>query len=162
MIGEALTRVRQNHALEHATVAVLLERGLRPPLGGYSTSGGFFIFGRASTEQVARAANEALARVKEGQRELAVSPYCGTNLVAGAMLAGLVSALIMGRRENRWQRVPAAALASIGATLVSRPLGNALQRRYTTLAEVDGVEITGIRRLWSGAYKLHRVGTRVG
>ena len=161
MIAEVIRRVRRNHALEHATVAVLLERGMRPPLGGYSTSGGFFIFGRASSEEVARAAHDALARMKEGQRELAISPYCGTNLAASAMLAGLVCALIMGPRRNRFRRIPAAAFGIIGATLVGRPLGAVLQRRYTTLADVDGVEITGVRRLWAGSYTLHRLSTTV-
>ena len=55
-------------------------------------------------------------------------------------------------------------MAIIGATLVSRPLGNALQRRYTTLADVKDMEITGVRRLWAGGpdgtFAVHRVGTR--
>ena len=160
MIGDRVRRVRQNHGIEHATVAILLERGVRPPLGGYSTPGGFFIFSRASTEELADVAGQALHRLQAGTRELAVSPYCGTNLAVGALLAGMVSAVIMGRGEKRFQRIPAAALGIIVATLVSRPLGNALQRRYTTLAEVEDVEITGIRRLWGGAYTLHRISTR--
>ena len=99
MTFNPIRRVRQNHGLEHATVTVLLERGVRPPLGGYSTAGGFFIFGRASSETVSDAVYEALARMKEGQKELAVSPYCGTNLATGALLAGLLTTAILGRRK---------------------------------------------------------------
>ena len=73
MIASTIRHVRQNHALEHATVAMLLEGGIRPPLGGYSTPGGFFIFGRAPTDVVTQAATEALLRLTEGQRSLAVS-----------------------------------------------------------------------------------------
>ena len=161
MIASAIRHVRQNHALEHATVAVLLERGMRPPLGGYSTPGGFFIFGKAPTDVVSNAASDALGRLMEGQKALAISPHCGTNLVAGAVLAGLLSALIMGRRGRRLRRLTAAAVAIIGATLVGRPLGNALQRRYTTFADVTGMEITGTSRLWDqGAFTIHRIGTR--
>ena len=52
LVGDTVRRVRQNHALEHATIAVLQESGVRLPLAGYSTSGGFFIFGKASTEAI--------------------------------------------------------------------------------------------------------------
>ena len=164
MIGHVVRRVRQNHGLEHATVAVLLEEGVRPPLGGYSTPGGFFIFSRAPTEVVTQAAYLALDRMKEGQRELAISPYCGTNLVTGAVLAGLVSSIIMGRREGRLRRLPTAAVAILGATLVSRPLGMALQRRATTLADVADLEIISVRRHWLpgvGSHKLHRIDTGI-
>ena len=164
MIGRAIRHVRQNHALEHATVAMMLERGIRAPLGGYSTPGGYFIFGRVSSDGVTQAATEALRRLVEGQKTLAISPHCGTNLATGAVLAGLLSALIMGRRNRHPRRLPVAAAAIIGATLISRPLGNALQRHYTTLADVDGMGITGVRRLWAGGpeetFSVHRVGTR--
>ncbi len=159
MAAYPIRRIRQNHALEHATVAILLEMGVPTPLGGYSTSGGFFIFGRASTETVREAANEALARLKSGRSELAVSPYCGTNLATGALLAGLLTTLILGRGKKRLTRLPLAVGAIIGASLVSRPLGNALQRRYTTLADVEGVAISRIRRLWAGSLPVHRVST---
>ena len=154
-------RTRQNHGLEHATVAILMGRGMRPPLGGYSTAGGFFIFGRATTDDVASAAGDALVRMKAGQRELAVSPYCGTNLATGVLLAALISAVIMRRSRNRARRVPAAILAAIGATLWGRPLGQVLQRHFTTLADVDDLHITGIRRLLAGRFTLHRVSTSV-
>ncbi len=157
MTSNPIRHVRQNHALEHATVAVLLEKGIRPPLGGYSTAGGFFIFGRASSETVSDAVYEAFTRMKEGQKELAVSPYCGTNLATGALLAGLLTTAILGRRKGRLRRFPFAVAAIVGATLASRPLGNSLQRRYTTLAEVSDLEITGIRRLWKGSYTIHRI-----
>ena len=161
MIGRLVRGIRRNHALEHATIAMLMEGGVRPPLGGYSTPGGFFVLCRAPSDLLRQAANEALQRLREGHKELAVSPYCGTNLVAGALLSGLLAAVILGRGRQRFQRIPAAATAILLATLVSRPLGNALQRRYTTLADVEGMEIVGIRRVWAGPFTVHRVRTRV-
>ena len=156
-------RVRQNHAIEHGTVAMLLGRGIRPPLGGYSTPGGFLIFAKASTEVVARAAYDALDRLRSGDRELAVSPHCGTNLVTGALLAALVSGLIMRRvrREEQRQSFAAAVVAILVATVAGRPLGNHLQRRYTTLGDVANIEIAGIKRLWSGPFQAYRVQTRL-
>ena len=152
-----MRRVRRNHALEHATVAVLLERGARPPLGGYSTPGGFFIFGRLPIESVSDAAQEALGRMREGERELAISPFCGTNLATRALLTGLVTALILGKKQRRLRRMPALAAGMIAAAVVSRPLGNTLQRRYTTLAEPAGQEIVDVRRVWAGPFTVHRV-----
>ena len=52
MFKETITQIRRNHALEHGTVAVLMERGVTTPLGGYSTRRGFFILCRASAELV--------------------------------------------------------------------------------------------------------------
>ena len=159
MLKDAIRQIRRNHALEHGTVAVLLERGVMPPLGGYSTRGGFFILSKASTDTVTEAAFEALGRITEGQRQLAISRHCGTNMVAGAVLAGLLTAFLMGRRGGRLPRIPAVAAAIIGANILSRPIGNELQRRYTTLADLAGVEITDVYPLWKGRYTAHRVCT---
>ena len=160
MSGDILQRVRKNHGLEHACVWVLLKGGMRPPLGGYSTAGGFFIFGKASLDVVTNAAHEALELLRSGQRQIAISPHCGTNLVTGAVLAGVLSGALMRRRERRPRRFAAATAGIIAATLVSRPLGNALQRLITTLSDVDDVEITEVQRVWGGPYPLYRVHTR--
>ena len=152
-----LNDIRRNHALEHATVAVLLERGARPPLGGYSTRSGFLIFGRLETEMVEESALEALARLNAGQEELAVSPFCGTTIVTRAVLSGLITSLIMGRKDGRIRRIPLLAAGLVGAALVSRPIGDALQRLYTTLSEPAGQQIVDVRRVWAGPFTIHRV-----
>lgn len=152
-----LNDIRRNHALEHATVAVLLERGARPPLGGYSTRSGFLIFGRLETELVEESALDALARLNAGQEELAISPFCGTTIVTRAVLSGLITSLIMGRKDRRIRRIPLLAAGLVGAALVSRPIGDALQRLYTTLAEPAGQQIVDVRRVWAGPFTIHRV-----
>ena len=158
MATRLLNNVRRNHGLEHATVSVLLEAGSPTPLGGYSTPGGFFIVGRVSADGVEAAAREALARLQAGRSELAVSPHCGTNIATGALLAGLVSRAIL--RRGRWAvRLPLALAAVVAVTLLSRPLGNELQRRFTTLADAEGLEVTRVRRIWGGRLPLHRVST---
>ena len=63
-----IDRTRQNHAIEHATVVTLLERGARPPLGGNATPGGFYIYGKLSKAEVASAASEALRRLERGRQ----------------------------------------------------------------------------------------------
>ena len=154
-------RIRQNHGLEHATIATLIEAGIRPPLGGNATGGGFFVYGRITTETLERAAFLALERLRQGQSDLAVSPYCGTNLVVGAFVAGLVSRLLMGNRRGPRRSFATLVLAILGAALVGRPLGGVIQRRYTTLADVQSLEITGVKCLRAGNFTIHRVSTQV-
>ena len=137
-----IDRVRRNHAIEHATIAILVERGHRPPMGGYSTPGGFWVYGNFPSEEVSEAANDALERLRAGESRLAISPYCGTNLAVGIAGAVLLASLIRKRVASRTARVPLVAAAVLGAIMVKRPLGMAAQRELTTLSEVGDAEVT--------------------
>ena len=163
MIQDTLGLVRRNHALEHATVTLMLEEGVRGPLGGYSTPWGFFIIGKLSTEQLTRIVNEALERLDAGYSEMAISPHCGTNMAVAALFSGALTRLALGkRRRGRWKRLPLALGAVVVGALLSRPVGNALQRRFTTLSDMNGLEVVSIRKTWPGdAPRLHRVITRM-
>ena len=61
-----ISRVRRNHALEHATMNVLGERRKARRLVGRSSVGGFYIYGDVSAEDVIAAAQEGLQRLKVG------------------------------------------------------------------------------------------------
>ncbi len=152
-----IDRVRKNHAIEHATIAVLAARGHRPPIGGYSTPGGFWVYGDVPSDDVADAAEDALERLRAGESRLAVSPYCGTNLAVGIVGAILLAGIVRKRVASRTARVPLIAGAVLGAFLARRPLGMAAQRELTTLAEVGDTEIKGVRRTSFGRHVLHRV-----
>ncbi len=152
MVRDVIDKVRQNHAIEHGTVSVLLERGASPPLGGVATPLGFFIFGSLATDDVDSATDESIERLKAGRSEMAISPYCGTNLVVGAFMGAALAAVILSRSKNKLRSVPAVANAILVTSILRTPLGNALQRRVTTLADVADLEITAVRRLWSGAH----------
>ena len=152
-----IDRVRRNHAIEHATIAVLAARGHRPPLGGYSTPGGFWVYGNVPSVDVADAAEDALERLRAGESRLAISPYCGTNLAVGIVGAILLAGLIRRRVSSRAAQVPLVAGAVVGAILARRSLGMAAQRELTTLSEVGDTEIKGVRRTSFGRHVLHRV-----
>ncbi len=152
-----IDRVRRNHAIEHATIAVLAARGHRPPMGGYSTPGGFWVYGDIPKDDVAEAADHAMDRLRAGESRLAISPYCGTNLAVGIAGAILLAGLIRRRVTSRAARVPLVAGAVLGAFLARRPLGMAAQRELTTLSEVGDAEIVGVRRMGFGRHVLHRV-----
>ena len=154
-----LTRIRRNHAVEHGTVAVLLASGSPTPLGGLATPYGFLVFGKVSRDDVGSAAAEALERLRAGERELAISPYCGTNLVIGVLIAGAITALVARRSTGRLRHMRAAALGMMGAALLRGPVGSAVQRHLTTLAQVGGMEIGTVRSLPLGGYSIHFVST---
>ena len=161
MFENIVHRIRRNHALEHATVTLLLERGMVPPLGGYSTSGGFFIFGRVPTDVLQEVVARALADLEGGNEDLAISPHCGTNLATGALIGVLLANAILGkRRQGRLTRLPLAIMGLAVGVALGRPVGNVLQRRFTTLARMDGLTVDRVISLWPGdAPGLHRVKT---
>ena len=163
MIKDTIGLVRRNHALEHATVTLMLEEGVRGPLGGYSTPWGFFIIGRLSTEQLMDIVNKALEGLDAGHSEMAISPHCGTNMAVAALFSGALTRLVLGkRRRGRWKRLPLVLAAVVVGALLSRPVGNALQRRFTTLSDMNGLEVVSIRKAWPGDEpRLHRIITRM-
>lgn len=149
-----LRRVRQHHAIEHATITLLMARQRGLSLGGgRSDHRGFYVVGAVETDQLAAAVAEALTRLQRGEAELAIHPNCGTNLVTTGAMAGLAAwgatALSRRRQDGLADRMAAAVLAATLAVLVSRPVGLRLQRDVTTLADVAGLRVASIsRRQW--------------
>ena len=143
----ALDKTRRNHGLEHATVALLLERGVSPPMGGYSVPSGFVIWSTASTEVVSDAAQEALRLMKSGHSDLAVSPFCGTNLVVGAAIGGIAALIATGGKRGFWAGARGALAALVASATLSRPVGKFVQRHFTTLPDVERLEIRDTRQI---------------
>ena len=138
-------RIRQNHALEHATVTIL--SGMIPNLrvSARSSARGFIIFGNVDIEKVKAAAQEALERLQAGEMELAIHPNCGTNVAVGFSLAATGWLLILTLMRSRL-RFLLSLLGAVGAALAARPLGAVVQRHVTTLADLRSVRITSVAR----------------
>jgi hypothetical protein len=150
--------VRQNHALEHATMHVLTWRHPYARLMGRTTPSGFYIYGPVTTEAVADAAGEALARLQQGEAHLAVHPRCGTNLVVTSTLAGTAAfAATLGRPRSRLDRLPLVLMAATAAAIVAQPLGHQIQERVTTTPEVEDLYITAVSRQERGKFIVHKV-----
>ncbi|MDY7078464.1 MAG: DUF6391 domain-containing protein [Chloroflexota bacterium] len=167
-----ISRVRRNHALEHATITVLSERRHDLKLMGRSSLWGFYIYGDVPTEDVLAAAQEGLGRLRAGRREMAVHPNCGTNLAVAGTLAGLGAFLALGglstrRNEvfsekpgfwlNRLARLPLACSAAMVGIILARPLGVAFQAHVTTQAGVGGLRIVGVTREDKAGIVVHHV-----
>jgi hypothetical protein len=159
-----ISRLRRNHALEHATIHVLGQSFPQRTFVGRSDAGGFFIFGNVNAEALRSAIDEAMQRLSQGEWQLATHPNCGTNFITAGVLAGTASFLaLFGSREQRWQdrlyRLPLAILLSVVAIILAQPLGLMLQQRLTTQAELGLLRVVSIRRLYRGKTILHRITT---
>jgi hypothetical protein len=138
-------RIRQNHALEHATITIL--SGMIPNLSisARSSSDGFIVFGDVDLGLLRRAIDEALRRLQAGEAELAIHPNCGTNLAVGVSLVTLGTLLGMVSSHTR-TRIATAAASSVAGLAAARPLGEYVQRHFTTLPDLQGVRVTEIAR----------------
>lgn len=157
-------RVRRNHALEHATLAVLAEKNPALRMAGYSDPGGFWLIGEIETNQVEDGVRQALDRMRGGEHNLAIHPHCGTNLVTTGFLAGGLAWLGMlgaGRStRDRVERLPMIiSLVTLGMML-AQPLGPKVQQRVTTSSDMHGMEIVRVERSRRGDVPVHRVSTR--
>ncbi len=158
-----ISRVRRNHGLEHATINILSQRFPSRPLAGYSFPGGFFILGNVPTAELREAAVQALARMSNGERQLAIHEHCGTNYVASGAVAGLLAWLGMaGARSRRDQveRLPLAVALAILGLILSQPLGPAIQARITTSGDPEGMSLVDVYPFRLGKLAVHRVVTR--
>jgi hypothetical protein len=155
--------VRRNHALEHATIAVMLNRLGPMRVVGRASPDGFYVWANVATDRLREFADEALGRLQRGEAHLAVSPLCGTNLVVAGVLAGAGSymAASLGRRPGRSGRLDGlsgAMIAALVGVVAAQPLGRLVQKHYTTSPDLDGTEIVSVDRV--GRTGLHKVRTR--
>lgn len=157
MLKQLVSRIRRNHALEHATIHVLSERVKRFSVQGNATWGGYYLnlYGDVDLAAVEEAAREALRRMKAGEEKLALHPNCGTVLLTTATLATLTGQGVFAVEQKRARLdkldagsflgiLPTAVLAVIFAIIVSRPLGMYFQT-FTTDGRPGNLRITAVR-----------------
>ena len=144
MLKRVINAVRRNHALEHATISILLSRhGPHMRILGRAAPDGFYIYGDIPTERLREFAQEGLTRLQRGESHLAVSPLCGTNLAVAGVLAGVASLFAMGGH----------------AVIAAQPLGRLVQKHLTTSPELDGVRIVSVDTMGKRFSRLHKVRT---
>ncbi len=148
---------RRNHAVEHATLKILARTYNDKSLAGHSNPTGFFIFGDVVTDDLRNAIQEAMARLRAGERELAIHPGCGTN-VAASMLLPMTFLWIpfQGKRSNRLgcSVIPIALLFAVFGYVLSKPLGPWLQRYVTTEADLGYLQVVDIIPVRKGAHRV--------
>ncbi len=157
-----LSRIRRNHALEHATLQMLSRKNAQISAAGYSDTKGFFVVGNVSTDQLREAVNEALRRLRAGEEHLAVHPNCGTNFATAGVVAGTLGWLAMlgsGGARSRLERWPLVVMLVTVGTIMAQPLGHFLQANVTTDGDIAELEVTEITRFERDGTPLHRVKT---
>jgi hypothetical protein len=159
-----ISRIRRNHGLEHASLHVLAKKFPDRSMGGHSNPDGFWLVGDLPTDAVMEAVQEALGRLRAGERRLAVHPGCGTNFATAGSLAGLAGLLGMWgagpRKRDKLERLPMVATLATLALILSQPLGLSLQKHITTSGDPGDMEIVEIIQARQGRLKAHRVVTR--
>jgi hypothetical protein len=158
-----ISRIRRNHALEHATLQVLSKKNPQLMAAGYSDTRGFMIIGKVSTDQLYAAANEALRRLQAGEEYLAIHPTCGTNFATTGIVAGTLSWLAMLGADRNFRRnldrLPIVIMMVIAGIIIAQPLGPLMQSRVTTDGDVGELEVTEITRFERQGTPVHRVKT---
>src|SRR5579884_40537 len=150
--------VKQNHALEHATIVLLSRKFPEVRMSGISFAAGFFVFGDIPTEAILPAAQEALQLLRTTQPELAVHERCGTNLAVSGMLTGL-SAMAVAKLRRPYSTANNVILASTAALVLARPLGLTVQRYITTQTPNESMRILKVSPMQVFGSPAHFVST---
>ena len=126
-------------------------------MGGHSNPTGFYLMGGFSKEEIQEAADEAMRRIRAGEKELAIHEGCGTNIATSTLLPAMFAFVPMQQaRSNIWRvfLIPfAIGLAVIGYFL-SKPLGPWLQRNVTTEANLGNMRIVDIIPVRKGLFRV--------
>lgn len=164
MIKKLISRLRRNHALEHATINLAFERYPGVQVIGLSGIRGFTLYTTLSVDRVVPLVRGALAALQAGEAQLAVHHNCGTNVVVTASLTTLATLLGMGPRTRRpvrrfVERLPYAVMLNALALLVAPSAGQWMQQKVTTDPDLDGVEIGSLFSVRHGGMQRIRVHT---
>ena len=148
--------LRRNHALEHATIVVMMEREPGRRLNGFSTDEGFFVQGVRSISEVESAAREAMRRLQNGEKRLAIHRNCGTTIVAANLLAAIffLVTLGLGFLYLGGTYLYLMILGSVVLAFALRiPLSLILQRFVTTDADLTNAEVGWVEPAQPGDLK---------
>jgi hypothetical protein len=148
--------LRRNHALEHATIVVMMEREPGRKLNGFSTDDGFFVQGVRSISEVESAAREAIRRLQSGEKRLAIHRNCGTTIVAANLLAAIFFLVAIGLSflYLAGGYLYLMILGSVVLAFALRiPLSLLLQRFVTTDADLTNAEVGWVEPAQPGDLK---------
>src|SRR5579864_5489742 len=137
--------VKQNHALEHATIVLLSKKFPEARFSGISYAVFCLKKKNVPTEAILPTAQEALHLLRTTQPDLAIHERCGTNLAVAGMLTGL-SAMAVAKMRRPFSTANNVILASTAALILARPLGLVVQRYITTQTPNSSMKITDVKR----------------
>ena len=148
---------RRNHAVEHATLKILARKYDDRNLAGHSNPTGFFLFGDLGMDDIRNSINEAMNRLRAGERDLAIHPGCGTNMATSMLLpASFAWIPFQSTRSMRWRLllIPVALMFAVFGYVLSKPLGPWMQRHVTTEANLGDLRLVDVTRVRKGVYRV--------
>ncbi|HHU69678.1 MAG TPA: hypothetical protein GXZ31_05170 [Thermoanaerobacterales bacterium] len=136
-------RLRQNHALEHATINVIQEYyGENHLLSGLAKENGFYVKGPVNPAVIEQAARIGLNRLIAGDSYLAIHERCGTSIAAANFIFSLIFMILLIRFG--FFNILNILLAMIFANMIGPFFGKFMQKYLTTTTDVADVEIVGV------------------
>jgi hypothetical protein len=107
---------------------------------------------------------DGLARLRAGERNLAIHPNCGTNFVTTGVIAGFVAWFSMLGIKKGWKekldRLPQVIILTTLAIMASQPIGYKLQAAVTTDGNPGKLELSGIQVFERAGMTAYRVSTK--
>ncbi len=152
-----LLETRRNHAVEHATLHILARKYTHQNMAGHSNPTGFYLMGNFTKEDIQEAADEAMRRIRAGERELAIHEGCGTNIATSTLLPAFFAFVPMQRaRSNFWRvfLIPVSIAFAVFGYFLSKPMGPWLQRNVTTETNLGNMRITDIIPVRKGLFRI--------
>jgi hypothetical protein len=132
----------------------MMEREPGRRLNGFSTDDGFFVQGVRSIAEVESAAREAIRRLQNGEKGLAIHRNCGTTIVAANLLAAILFLLALGLGLYLGGNIYLMILGSVVLAFALRiPLSLILQRFVTTDADLKNAEVGWVEPAQPGDLK---------
>jgi len=160
MLKKLVNAVRRNHALEHATITLMLAEQGPMRVVGRAGFDGFYVYANVTREKLEGFAHQALERLQHGEASLAVSPLCGTNIAVAGILAGMGSYVAINTSgKGGFDAISRAVTAGMLAVVASQPVGRLVQKHYTTSPDLEGVRIVSVDPVGSGNLGVHKVRT---
>ena len=142
-----IAQMRKNHALEHTTINLLESAAPEKGFSGWSIHNGFWILGHCDIQTIQETVDLALAKLRNGQKQLAIHPSCGTNLMMSGLLTA-IGALVTLRgtkkESERISRLSSLVLVSGAMLQLSKPLGPWVQANITVDPDMTGISVIGI------------------
>jgi hypothetical protein len=148
---------RRNHALEHATLHMLEAKHPDRHLAGHSNPSGFFIFANVTTEELAAAINQAISRLRAGERNLAIHAGCGTNMAASMVMSSALAFVPISGRKSTLARlllIPVGVMFALLGYALSQPVGPWLQARVTTQADLGDMRVVDVVPVRKGVHRV--------
>lgn len=156
-----VSKVRRNHALEHATLQVLAEKKVSGNMAGLSDTRGFWVFGDVDSEDLVANVEEARERLISGEHTLAIHPHCGTNFAVAGIIGGFFAWLAMlGVQKNwkdRFDRLPNVITFATLGLILAQPLGPKAQQMITTEANIENLHPVEVLCFKERTPPVHRV-----